>query len=292
MQGEQGLADAEQAMRDAEQSLGQGQGRQRRRRFRPRPRGTCSAAPRAWRSRCSRWARRRPARRGPAAGPGSARAGPADRAARDNDPLGRPTRNRDYSDGRVPGADRLRIRSGGRRARPAHPGGTAAQARRPERAREGLELLRSACCAGTEPRGSVRERSAGRERRPLCGGAGASTRTGGRDGRAAVRASRACRCRPWPTLPRGMAVDRVAEDRQPIAAAQWTRNWWGAPGDRPQLDPGAARAIAARTRQRVSDGSPAGSTFIHQLRGSSERRASGRSIAPDSPSGSPSTTAQ
>ncbi|WP_298967806.1 TIGR02302 family protein [uncultured Methylobacterium sp.] len=100
MQGEQGLADAEQAMRDAEQSLGQGQEGSavdaQGRALEGLQRGTQGMAQQM----------QQMGQDGDQPGEGQQQGQgqpgqPGRQGARDNDPLGRPTRNRDYSDGRV-----------------------------------------------------------------------------------------------------------------------------------------------------------------------------------------------
>ncbi|MEH3146281.1 MAG: TIGR02302 family protein [Methylobacterium frigidaeris] len=100
MQGEQGLADAEQAMREAEQSLGQGQEGSavdaQGRALEGLQRGTQGMAQQM----------QQMGQDGDQPGEGQQQGQgqpgqPGRQGARDNDPLGRPTRNRDYSDGRV-----------------------------------------------------------------------------------------------------------------------------------------------------------------------------------------------
>ncbi|HYF52863.1 MAG TPA: TIGR02302 family protein [Salinarimonas sp.] len=108
MQGEQGLADAEEAMREAENALGQGQDGQ-----------AVEAQGRAvegLQRGAQGMAQQMQQMMGEGEGtdqangeqPGQAQSGQrGQNAQRDNDPLGRPTRSRDFSDGRVrvPGAD-------------------------------------------------------------------------------------------------------------------------------------------------------------------------------------------
>ena len=79
---------------------------------------------------------------------------------------------------------------------------------------------------------------------------------------------------------RSGAVDRVSDDRKPRRGAMDTRSWCV----RPVTGISSSQAWAAdrpSTRQWVSDGSPAGSAFIHHERGSSSGgRAAGRSGRP------------
>ncbi|GJE00240.1 hypothetical protein GMJLKIPL_2159 [Methylobacterium isbiliense] len=101
LQGEQGLADAEQAMREAEQALGQGQDGSavdaQGRALEGLQRGTQGMAQQM----------QQMGQEGEGGEPGEGPQGqgqpgqPGRQGARDNDPLGRPTRSRDYSDGRV-----------------------------------------------------------------------------------------------------------------------------------------------------------------------------------------------
>ncbi|ACL56670.1 TIGR02302 family protein [Methylobacterium nodulans] len=101
MQGEQGLADAEQAMREAEQALGQGQEGSavdaQGRALEGLQRGTQGMAQQM----------QQMGQEGQNEQPGEGQQSNGQpgqqgrQGARDNDPLGRPTRSRDYSDGRV-----------------------------------------------------------------------------------------------------------------------------------------------------------------------------------------------
>ncbi|MFE1599124.1 TIGR02302 family protein [Methylobacterium sp. ID0610] len=101
MQGEQGLADAEQAMREAEQAIGQGQDGSavdaQGRALEGLQRGTQGMAQQM----------QQMGQDGQAEQPGEGQQSNGQpgqqgrQGARDNDPLGRPTRSRDYSDGRV-----------------------------------------------------------------------------------------------------------------------------------------------------------------------------------------------
>ena len=87
---------------------------------------------------------RRPAGRGQAAGPGP-------NLQRDNDPLGRPTRSRDFSDGRVrvPGRGRIRQRAG--RSASSRSCG-ASSATRAGRGRS--STISTGCCGATDRRGT------------------------------------------------------------------------------------------------------------------------------------------
>jgi hypothetical protein len=100
MQGEQGLADAEQAMREAEGALGQGQDGQavdaQGRALEGLQRGMQGMAQQMQQM----MGQGEGTEPGGEPGPGEPN-GRAQNSARDNDPLGRPTRNRDFSDGRV-----------------------------------------------------------------------------------------------------------------------------------------------------------------------------------------------
>ncbi|GJD49568.1 hypothetical protein OPKNFCMD_2300 [Methylobacterium crusticola] len=101
MQGEQGLSDAEQAMREAENALGQGQDGSavdaQGRALEGLQRGTQGLSQQM----------QQMGQDGQGEQPGEGQQGqgspnqPGRQGARDNDPLGRPTRSRDFSDGRV-----------------------------------------------------------------------------------------------------------------------------------------------------------------------------------------------
>jgi uncharacterized protein (TIGR02302 family) len=109
MQGEQGLSDAEEAMREAEGSLGQGQDGQavdaQGRAIEGLQRGMQGMAQQMQQMMGQEGDGTEQAGDQPG-GPGDPR-GRAQNGQRDNDPLGRPTRSRDFSDGRVrvPGAN-------------------------------------------------------------------------------------------------------------------------------------------------------------------------------------------
>jgi hypothetical protein len=101
MQGEQGLSDAEQAMRDAENAIGQGQDGQavdaQGRAIEGLQRGMQGMAQQMQQMMQGDGTEQAGDQPG---GPGNPQ-GRGQSAQRDNDPLGRPTRSRDYSDGRV-----------------------------------------------------------------------------------------------------------------------------------------------------------------------------------------------
>jgi uncharacterized protein (TIGR02302 family) len=98
MQGEQGLGDAEQAMREAENAIGQGQDGPavdaQGRALEGLRRGMQGMAQQMQQGQGNEQAGDQPGGQGDPQGRGQA-------TQRDNDPLGRPTRNRDFSDGRV-----------------------------------------------------------------------------------------------------------------------------------------------------------------------------------------------
>jgi hypothetical protein len=133
MQGEQGLADAEQAMREAEGALGQGQDGQavdaQGRALEGLQRGQQGMAQQMQEMMQpgdgSEQAGQEPGQQGQPQGRGQA-------SQRDDDPLGRPTRSRDFSDGRV------KVPSAGETAS--------------ERARKILEELRRKLGDPTRPR--------------------------------------------------------------------------------------------------------------------------------------------
>ncbi len=101
MQGEQGLSDAEQAMREAENSLGQGQDGSavdaQGRALEGLQRGAQGMAQQMQQMGQDGEGQQADGQQQGQGNPNQ----PGRQGARDNDPLGRPTRNRDFSDGRV-----------------------------------------------------------------------------------------------------------------------------------------------------------------------------------------------